>query len=253
MIAPHLDVNMQQQYSQAPLNPMPYQTAGYGYEHVPNHGYNYQVPTYHNGYPHQPQQQPLSVATNMPAHAPQAPLVRDARNGFAHNSPIVTPTVKTEDSYQRTGVYMSPTEMASPQQKANNATPVPGDTNFATDVDTLMKAIQKKSSKKEQAQAQQPLPAFQPVQQIQQPYVQERAPMAYQNAYSNPYATPEKVTPIEAEEQKTPLVANQKPKKRYECEIPGCTKSFYQKTHLEIHTRAHTGDKPFVSKAFKRR
>ena len=29
--------------------------------------------------------------------------------------------------------------------------------------------------------------------------------------------------------------------------MPGCNKSFYQKTHLEIHVRAHTGAKPFVS------
>ena len=39
-----------------------------------------------------------------------------------------------------------------------------------------------------------------------------------------------------------------RPKKRYLCEIPACGKSFYQKTHLEIHTRAHTGLKPFVCK-----
>jgi len=38
-----------------------------------------------------------------------------------------------------------------------------------------------------------------------------------------------------------------KSKKRYQCEIEGCNKSFFQKTHLEIHTRAHTGHKPFVS------
>ena len=38
----------------------------------------------------------------------------------------------------------------------------------------------------------------------------------------------------------------QKAKKRYECEFEGCYKSFYQKTHLEIHTRAHSGDKPYV-------
>ena len=37
-----------------------------------------------------------------------------------------------------------------------------------------------------------------------------------------------------------------KSRKRYLCELPGCGKSFYQKTHLEIHTRAHTGAKPFV-------
>jgi hypothetical protein len=37
-----------------------------------------------------------------------------------------------------------------------------------------------------------------------------------------------------------------KGKKRYECDVPGCNKSFFQKTHLDIHSRAHTGDKPFV-------
>ncbi|KAJ8112170.1 hypothetical protein OPT61_g5408 [Boeremia exigua] len=43
--------------------------------------------------------------------------------------------------------------------------------------------------------------------------------------------------------------ADQKPRKRYQCNMPGCNKSFYQKTHLEIHVRAHTGAKPFVCKA----
>jgi hypothetical protein len=37
-----------------------------------------------------------------------------------------------------------------------------------------------------------------------------------------------------------------KQKKRYECTVPGCNKSFFQRTHLDIHSRAHTGDKPFV-------
>ncbi|KXL44147.1 hypothetical protein M433DRAFT_78418 [Acidomyces richmondensis BFW] len=39
-----------------------------------------------------------------------------------------------------------------------------------------------------------------------------------------------------------------KARKRYHCDIAGCGKSFYQKTHLEIHNRAHTGVKPFVCK-----
>lgn len=37
-------------------------------------------------------------------------------------------------------------------------------------------------------------------------------------------------------------------KKRYQCSMEGCHKVFYQKTHLDIHTRAHTGVKPFVCK-----
>ena len=42
--------------------------------------------------------------------------------------------------------------------------------------------------------------------------------------------------------------ATQKSKKRYHCEVLSCGKSFCQKTHLDIHTRAHTGVKPFVCK-----
>ncbi|KAH6663076.1 hypothetical protein B0J14DRAFT_495147, partial [Halenospora varia] len=37
-------------------------------------------------------------------------------------------------------------------------------------------------------------------------------------------------------------------RKRYICSIENCTKSFYQKTHLEIHKRAHSGVKPYPCK-----
>ncbi|CAG7981775.1 unnamed protein product [Penicillium nalgiovense] len=37
-------------------------------------------------------------------------------------------------------------------------------------------------------------------------------------------------------------------KRKYNCSLPGCGKSFAQKTHLDIHIRAHTGDKPFICK-----
>lgn len=36
-------------------------------------------------------------------------------------------------------------------------------------------------------------------------------------------------------------------RKKYQCHVPWCAKRFFQKTHLEIHSRAHTGYKPFVS------
>lgn len=46
------------------------------------------------------------------------------------------------------------------------------------------------------------------------------------------------VTSQPAEEvQGEPEVGSSKrPRKRYVCEVPGCGKSFYQKTHLDIHT-----------------
>ena len=35
-------------------------------------------------------------------------------------------------------------------------------------------------------------------------------------------------------------------RRRYPCRVASCTKIFTQKTHLEIHMRAHTGCKPYV-------
>ncbi|CAK1366115.1 Asparagine-rich zinc finger protein AZF1 [Cercospora beticola] len=47
---------------------------------------------------------------------------------------------------------------------------------------------------------------------------------------------------------RAPEASPNKPKKKYLCDVAGCGKAFYQKTHLEIHTRAHTGIKPFLCK-----
>jgi hypothetical protein len=76
---------------------------------------------------------------------------------------------------------------------------------FATDVDTLMKAIQVQLER-------------------------------------NHFGTHPVLTQMQVEEPKV----SQKPRKRYQCHMPDCNKSFYQKTHLEIHIRAHTGAKPYV-------
>lgn len=36
-------------------------------------------------------------------------------------------------------------------------------------------------------------------------------------------------------------------RKTYRCNVASCAKTFHQKSHLEIHVRAHNGYKPFVS------
>ncbi|KIW09299.1 uncharacterized protein PV09_00215 [Verruconis gallopava] len=60
---------------------------------------------------------------------------------------------------------------------------------------------------------------------------------------SNTSAQPTQPAPVTAPDAK-----QTKSRKRYQCSMPNCNKSFYQKTHLEIHTRAHTGVKPFLCK-----
>jgi hypothetical protein len=89
------------------------------------------------------------------------------------------------------------------------------DVNFGTDVDTLMKAIQSK--------------------------IPPESPAAPQSSPVKPPST----HPSRAAES-THEEANDDPKKRYECHIGDCRKAFFQKTHLEIHIRAHTGVKPYV-------
>ncbi|MCJ1353075.1 MAG: hypothetical protein MMC33_003059 [Icmadophila ericetorum] len=45
-----------------------------------------------------------------------------------------------------------------------------------------------------------------------------------------------------------PIQNGSKYRKKYQCDIASCAKSFFQKTHLDIHMRAHTGHKPFICK-----
>jgi hypothetical protein len=138
-------------------------------------------------------------------------LVRDARNTL----PAIarSPTIKSEIS---SPVHPPPpfaqSHVPEPLKSTTPDTSESGQPSFQTDIDRLMRAIQAK-----------------------------------QNPQPEPQAYPEpakKDTPVPVD---IPAEARTKPRKRYQCGIPGCHKSFFQKTHLEIHTRAHTGVKPFVS------
>ena len=91
--------------------------------------------------------------------------------------------------------------------------------DIGTDVDTLMRAIQTKAT----------LPA----QNIQPPRVHDNNIRDSSGGSASSAMNCE--IPIES-----------KSKRRYPCRISSCAKIFTQKTHLEIHMRAHTGHKPYV-------
>jgi hypothetical protein len=251
MMAPQLDVNMQPYPhpaigSMAPFHSNPY--GGYG------HANNFHmVPSFHGGYPQHAQSHPLSAGQHPDPHAapagqhahphtlppggivpPGLPHMRDARNVFPRLD--TNPSVKDETAGDpRSGTMWGTTQETelSPDSKIASPTSA-NDVAFATDVDSLMKAIQAKSA----PAPQRPLPALNPTQRPEPTY--------YGNPFSNGYApVPDKPMPAVAIQDEKPK-SGQKEKKRYECDIPGCNKSFLQKTHLEIHIRAHTGDKPFV-------
>ena len=98
--------------------------------------------------------------------------------------------------------------------------PVPqGKKDVGTGVDTLMRAIQTKAN----------LPAHQAI-----------PPTVYSH----------KVRDSRSDSISSGLSCGvpiaSRSKRRYSCRIPSCAKIFTQKTHLEIHMRAHTGHKPYV-------
>ena len=91
--------------------------------------------------------------------------------------------------------------------------------DIGTDVDTLMRAIQTKAT----------LPA-QSIQasRVHDSNIRDTSGGSVTSAMNSG-------VPIES-----------KSKRRYPCRISSCAKIFTQKTHLEIHMRAHTGHKPYV-------
>ncbi|KAL7797644.1 hypothetical protein V8C37DRAFT_399797 [Trichoderma ceciliae] len=84
--------------------------------------------------------------------------------------------------------------------------------NFKTDVDELMKAIQRAQTKEE---CQQTL---------------------------TPVQTPNNI----GSDASTLLTQSGKPRKQWVCDGPNCGKAFTQKTHRDIHRRTHTGQRPYV-------
>ncbi len=98
---------------------------------------------------------------------------------------------------------------------------------FSTDVDALVRQIQAKSTTT-------PGPASSPI--IDGPH---SAPSSVYGGHMGDMSGVLRTDQMQA--------TSPKGKKRYECDIAGCGKGFSQKTHLDIHMRAHTGHKPFVS------
>ena len=244
---PHstVDLTMPMFQSHGYNSPLPFQHASqYGYENHSQAEYSMQ-PAYGMHQPTQMHHQPTgyqptnTVVTSLPH-------VRDARNAFP---PVNrSPSVKTENPSPATAAPALSTTafpdaaaaVDSTIRQHGSPTKTETGTSFSTDVDTLMRMIQAKGgSEHEAVEEEQPQP--QPQQQQQQ---RQQVSLPQVSAASGlASSSPTQSQPLKAEGQPR----NGKLRKRYQCSMPNCNKYFYQKTHLEIHTRAHTGIKPFVS------
>ena len=148
----------------------------------------------------------------------EIPEIREARNAVANTGG--SPTIKAED-----GSPGKDASTFSALSAHNSQTPIAGQAaDFGTDVDTLMRAIQTKSTKRPQR--------------TQNPLACHSSDRRSRNS--------------EALVKRNPKVLEayrsvQTSRKKYQCAVSSCAKMFFQKTHLEIHLRAHTGCKPFVS------
>ena len=126
-----------------------------------------------------------------------------------------------EDAYM---YYDMPMQQQQQQQPQTPGTPgTPGEVTFGTDVDTLMRTIQTKSGNRRPAS--------------------QNASM--QDTNDRSMGSDSHLAGRECYGEQGQGYGRSR--KQYQCTVPSCSKVFFQKTHLEIHERAHTGSKPFVS------
>ncbi|KAI5310668.1 hypothetical protein KEM55_003791 [Ascosphaera atra] len=155
-----------------------------------------------------------TAVTNLIRTPPPEPVVHHAIHHEVHHEPVPSAPMQTQ----------------AEQTPGADAPVLRPEVTFSTEVDTLMKAIQAKSSLSQQEE--------------QQASTFQNIPGANQSWPQAAYNTP----PGDANAKRNLASSNSKSRRKYHCTLPGCGKAFYQKTHLDIHMRAHTGDKPFLCK-----
>jgi len=211
MVAPGIDLSMSL-YSNAGMGyTVPCQNAGFNYNFQPGNTLAFDSFAHYD-------HQPLGPLPPLFPNVPEPLSTQCAR--YPLPGACETLNVKVEDS--------SPTESFAWLHSGDGASGIDDDTTFGTEVDTLMRTIQTKTKAKTRSQED-----FSPRENVCHSYGEENSsPVVAQEDYFSRTSSP---------------WSGAKARKTYQCDLPTCAKLFYQKTHLEIHMRAHTGYKPFVS------
>ncbi|KAE9566778.1 hypothetical protein CGMCC3_g17095 [Colletotrichum fructicola] len=112
--------------------------------------------------------------------------------------------------------------------KYNKPTHSAKEVNFTTSVDTLMKAIQKRSDSVRNADL--------------TPSVTPEPPQDLRQSQGDSTTAETVLCSAEEAAKSTKTVKARK----HACDVDDCGKSFYQSAHLHTHKRAHTGAKPYA-------
>ena len=209
MMAPQFDLSLSL-FSNAGIGyPIQFQQTNYHCSPPQPVSMTYEHFTNHISHPQVSVPPALTVSNNMA-------YIRAPQHGMPDQSSLHYPKAESNSPKQNTTVLPS-----------NDKPHGPADMTFKTDIDTLMRTIQTKSGHSQQQELPPPVP------------MQMATRRASEGALM--------MSPTEAKPWDMSNSAGAKNKKRYQCHVPSCSKCFFQKTHLEIHMRAHTGYKPFVS------
>ncbi|PVH71888.1 hypothetical protein DL98DRAFT_563740 [Cadophora sp. DSE1049] len=136
---------------------------------------------------------------------------RTSRPGYAQEHHSQIPPIKTEPQWSVPPPIM---RLSSNTSNMASTSTQPQEVSFGTEVDFLMKAIQAKTQTQPQTTSS----------------AEQNRPVLTDGVFQDDSTSPKGG------------------KKRYYCTIANCNKSFYQKTQLNIHERAHTGVKPYACK-----
>ncbi|KAI7970103.1 hypothetical protein EIK77_001493 [Talaromyces pinophilus] len=199
----------------------------------------------------------------------QSRILDDYRSGA---SPAITTSITTTTTTSNVNI-LTPVSPSSNTivntQKREESSGVTKDINFSTEVDMLMKTIQSHEPVHNNSSststptpsvtsATTPPPHHHQFSTSQQPHYSSNASqMSYQlgmagyNSYESTQnantSAPQPHTQSGGRVVSDSPDGSTKHKRKHQCTLPGCGKLFTQKTHLDIHMRAHTGLKPFVS------
>ena len=236
----------------------PYMGNSYGVAPIPSVGQPHYPPpnAFFNGYNgpairdhykqpprHQYQDRPMVVIPPVNDRSRILAPPRDMRSPYEEHSQ--SPSVKS-DGQPKTLTVPDGELPKVPRTITSNVTVNPEDeVSFSTDVDTLMRAIQAKHETDTIVKVAED--------KIRAETGDHPSPEVGYSTLSTRLQQEHDLTPDDEQAGSPDRTGSDRSKKsrascrRYTCDFPDCNKSFCQKTHLDIHRRAHTGDKPYVS------